>query len=128
MGYSDAEGGSSISGSDHELDTSAMFPEAGIGDFSDDDGDGKGSFEPALLKVVRMLLARMPVAELCQLVENWRLLSHASKKRAIPIGSGCSGSGMDWHVVKVISEVVLVSVCECTSDWHCACNCNKLRV
>ena len=114
MGYSDADGGSSVAGSDHGLDMSFMFSDDDMPGLSDGEDD-KSSFDTPLLKVVRMLLDRMPMPELIQLVENWRVLSHVSKTKPILVGSGCSGSGMDWDVIKVINEVVLVSFCECIS-------------
>ena len=63
--------------------------------------------DPPLLIVVRQLLARMPTPAFVSFIDAWRKLGQmASKTQPLPSGSGCTGSGMDWLVLKTITEVV----------------------
>ena len=105
-------------GSDLETEDELAFGGMGFDDCAEDGGEDAAdpSLDPPLIEVVRMLLARVPTNYLLQLVDNWRLLSHASKAKQMPVGSGCTGSGMDWVVVQAVSEAVPVSCCKWIND------------
>ena len=105
-------------GSDLETEDELAFGGMGFDDCAEDGGEDAAdlSLDPPLIEVVRMLLVRVPTNYLLQLVDIWRLLSHASKAKQMPVGSGCTGSGMDWVVVQAVSEVVLASCCKWVDD------------
>ena len=105
-------------GSDSETEDELAFGDMGFDDGAEDDGEDAAdhSLDPPLINVVRRLVARMPTNSLLQLVDNWRLLSHASTAKPLPVGSGCTGSGMDWVEILAVSEVVLVNCCKWLND------------
>ena len=53
-----------------------------------------------------MIVGQLTAKDFLLLLENWRLLAEASKIRRLPVGSGCTGSGMDWRVIKLLSEAL----------------------
>ena len=99
-----------------DLDVSGLFGEPDTGG---DVGASQGSSahsdaeaDPPLLRVVRDLLSRMPMGAFISFVETWRQLA-AMSANGVPLksGSGCTGSGMDWLVVKTITEAFVHAVC-----------------
>lgn len=97
------------------LNVDALFPD----DCSTDSASGSiddvaegvvdEDFDP-LLEVIKMIIAQLSTEELNELLDNWRLLAAASEKKPLPVGSGCTGSGMDYHVVKLVSEVLVTFI------------------
>ena len=74
--------------------------------------------DPPLLTLVKIMVNQLPMVLLLKLLAGWRALCELSQLMGfIGCGSGCSGSGMDWHVIKIISEapqthnLVLTSLC-----------------
>ena len=99
---------------DGELDVDNLF----MGDVGDDDGacgsdcDAANSDDdlhstPPLVDVVRLLVKQMPLNVLPRLLETWRMLAKLSERAPVKIGSGCSGSGLDWHAMNAINEVCM---------------------
>ena len=38
------------------------------------------------------------------LIDNYKVLCEQSRKAPLGVGSGCTGSGMDWFVIKTVAE------------------------
>ena len=93
---------------DDELDVDRLFMCEDV-NYNYDDHMDAGESEPednsALLDVVLMLVKRMPSNGFARLIETWRVLSEFVLQEPVKVGSGCSGSGLDWHCIKIITEV-----------------------
>ena len=72
---------------------------------SGDDAD-----DPPLLEILRMMVHQLPQALFLQLCLNWKLLSDISHGHPLGAGSGCSGSGLDWMTLVMLSEVSTLSL------------------
>ena len=72
------------------------------------DCDANPTEDPPLLVIVRSMLKEN--SEWTQLVENLSILSRTASTCPLGAGSGCTGSGLDWHAIKVVSEVFLLFV------------------
>ena len=59
---------------------------------------------PPLLELMRMMIHHLPQGLFLQLCLNWKLLSDISQRQPLGAGSGCSGSGLDWMTVLMLSE------------------------
>ena len=66
--------------------------------------------EPPLLEIVKAMLGQLPTSLLVQLCENWKSLSDMSAQQPIGAGSVCTGSGLDWLTLNVMTEVFASSL------------------
>ena len=60
--------------------------------------------EPPLLTIMKRMIQQLSNQHCGVLLENWRAMCAASEKEALGVGSGCTGSGMDWLTVKMVTE------------------------
>ena len=58
-----------------------------------------------LLELMRMMIHQLPQGLFLQVCLNWKLLSDISQRQPLGAGSGCSGSGLDWMTVNMLSDV-----------------------
>ena len=65
------------------------------------------SEDPPLLKVMRLMLQSLSTEQLSSLLVNWAVLVDRSKIVELGSASGCTGSGMDWWVLKLLCEASL---------------------
>ena len=87
---------------DEELDVNGLLNASGSHSDSGEADDG-----PPLHRVICQLLQQMPTEAFCRFVEAWKVLAAMpSPKKPVPCGSGCAGSGMDWLVIKTITEAL----------------------
>ena len=86
-------------------DLDDMSDAGGAASESGDDAD-----DPPLLEILRMMVHRLPQALFLQLCLNWKLLSDISHRHPLGAGSGCSGSGLDWMTLVMLSEVSTLSL------------------
>ena len=99
-----------------ESDTDELNLETvnGLDDMSDDDGAAskvEDHFDdPPLLELMRMMINQLPQSLFLQLCLIWKLLSDISQRQPLGAGSGCSGSGLDWMTVLMLSEVSTLSL------------------
>ena len=87
------------------VDESDDDDDYGVGNDDDDDEEESCGAASALYDVVLLLLKQMPSNDFLKLIEVWMHLAKQSEKEAINVGSGCSGSGLDWHAIKVVNAV-----------------------
>ena len=68
-----------------------------------------GSNSP-MVDVVTMLLSSLPHDAYMYLVKTWKRLSDISATEPLRTSSGCSGSGLDWHVIQTVNEAFAVFI------------------
>ena len=89
---------------DEELDVNGLLNASGSHSDS-----GEADDRPPLHRVIFQLLQQMPTEAFCRFVEAWKALAAmSSPKKPVPCGSGCTGSGMDWLVIKTITEALVL--------------------
>ena len=67
--------------------------------------------DPPLLDAVRQMILQLDSGPYATLVENWKALSVLSKHTPLCSGSGCTGSGLDWYTLKLVSEACRSADC-----------------
>ena len=72
--------------------------------------ESDGTCNSPMIEVVKQLIANLPTATHTNLLHVWRILATHSSQRKLKTGSGCSGSGLDWHVIQSLSEVLYACV------------------
>ena len=70
----------------------------------EDEGNESEEDEPHLLTLVRRMLKQLSSEQLMHLIDNYKVLCEQSRKAPLGVGSGCTGSGMDWFVIKTVAE------------------------
>ena len=111
----DAEGATEHDDNDTATEVEEPLDVAGLLDHLDDvmhsqDSDGTGN--SPMVDVVKLLLHNMPTATCTNIMSHLKFLFERSATQKLKIGSGCSGSGLDWHVVQALVEVLYAcSVC-----------------
>ena len=121
-------------------------------DDDDDDDDGQGHWtppamdedpqpvastqesdksvaDPPLLENVRRMVGQLSCKQLLMLQDHWKIFaSHASKVGTLKSGSGCSGSGMDWYVLEIVSEALTLLLLVCLVNIVLSILCSRLCV
>ena len=69
--------------------------------------------DPPLLDAVRQMILQFDSGPYATLVENSKALSVLSKHKPLCSGSGCTGSGLDWYTLKLVSEACRSADCFC---------------
>ena len=84
------------------LDVSGLLPSQDLAESqSGDDMD----CTPPLIIIIKEFISSLSTERFCQLVETWKQLAMSSTPvNPLMCGSGCTGSGMDWHVIKALTE------------------------
>ena len=97
--------------SEDELDVSALLPDGE--DLESTFGD-EDYYSSPLQQCIHQFVKKIPTNDWVQLVENWKILAdQSSPDDPLPCGSGCTGSGMDQHVINDVTEVhcTVLSLC-----------------
>ena len=94
-----------------DLDVRALWGGESDDDIGEDEDDALESGNSPLYDVIHKQLKQLPTDVLLRLVAVWQALAEQSKKQPLKAGSGCTGSGLDFLVIKTISEVLAVSAC-----------------
>ena len=90
-----------------------------------DDGDAEPDELDPLDEIVGRMMDQLPLDDYVSLCDRWRklhALSQTYSNGKIPVGSGCSGSGMDVHVLNTLSRVMLART-GISVQWSCAFEC-----
>ena len=114
----DAEGATDLDANDTATEVEEpLLVDQLLGDLDDNIYDelmqsqeSDGSCNSPMLDVIKMLLANMPAATHTHLLRVWQIMSAHSAERKLKTGSGCSGSGLDWHVIQALTEVLYACV------------------
>ena len=67
--------------------------------------DSDNSDTPPLIEIIKTMIKQLPMKAFAQLVENWCMLAALSAERPLGAGSGCTGSGLDWMTLNMLTEV-----------------------
>ena len=69
--------------------------------------------DPPLLDIFTAMVHALSTAALLKLTENWSILSLVAM---VGMGSGCTGSGLDFYAITLIAEV-LTQQLEFVVEW-----------
>ena len=87
---------------DIQLDVSTLLPD----DEDLESNFGDEDYSSPLIEIINKFVSQIPTNDWVKLVENWKTLEClSSRKERLPCGSGCTGSGMDQHVIIDVTEV-----------------------
>ena len=86
-----------VIGMDHMTDLHVTDDEGHV------DGNWPKTDNPPLLDIFIAMVRVLSTAALLKLTENWGILSLLT---VVGVGSGCTGSGLDYYAIKLMAEVL----------------------